>query len=192
MQTKLLFSLTDLCVAREFFHTHSSSSFNSTYLANALAVEFLVRNSLLEVKDFPKDRVSIISTGTRALPFKYLTDEIKRNYANRPESARILLNEFAKNNFELHEELLGFCNSLVTYRDLSEYLSAETQEEVRDQFNVWEGVPLTYENIFMLNTEYCGKYGDEVAPNEDGNCSLCNSKMNDQGECLYGVQNNAA
>lgn len=32
----------------------------------------------------------------------------------------------------------------------------------------------------------CGKYtSDEVLPNGEGNCSLCNSPMNEAGECLY-------
>ncbi|EOD5329618.1 hypothetical protein ACJZRZ_003835 [Vibrio parahaemolyticus] len=32
----------------------------------------------------------------------------------------------------------------------------------------------------------CGKYpGEEVLPNEEGRCSLCDSQMNASGECLY-------
>ncbi len=32
----------------------------------------------------------------------------------------------------------------------------------------------------------CGKFReDEVVPNEQGNCSLCYSPMNEAGECLY-------
>ncbi|MDE1315477.1 hypothetical protein MEG05_15570 [Vibrio aestuarianus] len=37
-----------------------------------------------------------------------------------------------------------------------------------------------------INESYCGKYiEDEVLPDENGNCSLCGSKLGLSGECLY-------
>jgi hypothetical protein len=37
-----------------------------------------------------------------------------------------------------------------------------------------------------MKTNYCGEWTtSEVLPDEDGNCSLCGSQINDYGECQY-------
>ena len=37
-----------------------------------------------------------------------------------------------------------------------------------------------------MTANYCGLYPtSEVLPDEDNNCSLCGSRMNEFGECLY-------